>query len=96
MLVNISLDHFGVVAAPLFAQLLNQSSDKRKRLSAFNKLSRMMKDFSVIPKNANVLGIALHTDLAGQITYQIQYEVKEDIYEAAKKLDEKIETERGN
>lgn len=71
---KLPIDSFGVVAAPLFAALLNQSGDRRKRRSAFNTIVAMCKGFGLIPKNAEVDSISLSTDKAGQITYTLAFE----------------------
>lgn len=71
--VTFPLDHFGIVAGPLFQALLNQSGDRRKRKTAFNALTRIAKNFGCVPKNASVKYIGLVVDSAGQIVYQIRY-----------------------
>jgi hypothetical protein len=67
------IDHFGLVSAQLFAQLLNQSGDKRKRKSAFNSIRTMVKNFNMLPKDAVVESISLEVDAAGQIAYRVDY-----------------------
>jgi hypothetical protein len=67
------IDHFGVVSAPLFKQLLTQDGDKRKRKSAFNAIRTMCKQFGLLPKDAQVWHISLDVDAAGQIAYRIDY-----------------------
>jgi hypothetical protein len=73
--VDFPLDHFGVAASGLFAQLLSQTGDKRRRKSALNTIITMAKGFQLIPKEAEVVSISLLVDRAGQIMYQIQYTV---------------------
>lgn len=83
--VNFPLDHFGIVSAQIFAQLLTQAGDKRKRRTAFNQIARMCKDYKVIPRNSEVHYIGVVTDASGQISYQLQFlkiEPQENFHDA--------------
>lgn len=71
--ITFPLDHFGIVSAPLFAQLLNQSGDKRKRKTAFNSIRTMCKQFGMLPKDAEVETVSLEVDAAGQIAYRVDF-----------------------
>ena len=71
--ITFPIDHFGVVSGPLFAQLLKQDGDKRKRKTAFNQIASMCKAYKLIPANADVTSIALNVDKAGQIGYTLGY-----------------------
>lgn len=68
------IDHFGVITDWLWKELFNQSSNNRKRKSAFNALSRLMKSTGQIGKAMKITGIAIVTDEAGQIWYEVQFE----------------------
>ena len=61
------IDHFGIAASHLIQEVVNQSSDKRKRKSAFNQLVGMAKATKQIPKGTEVQSIGLLTDKAGQL-----------------------------
>lgn len=78
--ITLPIDHFGVVGAPLVADLLNQSSNRRKRKVAFNNLIRIARATKQIPKGYLINSAGLMTDTSGGLwlTFQVKLEHKRE------------------
>lgn len=63
--MRVPVDYFGVAGNALVQDLLNMSSNKRKRRVAFNNLVRMAKAVRVLAGNSTVQDVGIFVDAGG-------------------------------